>query len=466
MYCSVLKQCTPTSTSHITLSGPYVLSGYLVITLKVLLNTTWTILPSNAQFLWKVQTSSINALKINAINRFLQNQTDEIITISSKLLEPGVEYNISVSVIDYLGVNTSSRLDITLICPRATFRIPGSGCSGNCLTGCFKCSNASTCEVCAPYAILNSTSLSCYLNSFIDLQAPNLISPCSNFSISASIDQNEAGYGQIRFKWEMYYKLGSTPFSLENLLEKETGSVLTLNASLLDDDKYIVTVSYINFLGQKISNSTIITIGSSDLPTIIVEGGSLQTIKRDELNYLKISSYYSGCYTSAIQTKATWYELPTPKLLQSDGSNTFWLPIAKCSIKESSQFMVRVYTFSSIIAINYRDITVITGRDTFKAEIENSNRTHPVLENLVLSGKAIWEISCLDTNKNNLLYSWSCFNISNQQSCNDLSSNFNSYSSTNSIFIPYFYFKLGIAFCLHYPSSKMISFLKPGAKLI
>ena len=76
-------------------------------------------------FQWSVKASTNGQKPLSELHDFLSTQTNQTINIPASLIEPGVEYNFTVSYINPAGVNLSASHDIEPTCLRGTFQIVG-----------------------------------------------------------------------------------------------------------------------------------------------------------------------------------------------------------------------------------------------------------------------------------------------------------------------------------------------------
>jgi hypothetical protein len=70
---------------------------------------------------------------------------------------------------------------------------------------------------------------------------------------------------------------------------------------------YIFKASYINVEGKNISNIISVDTGSDYIPAITIDGGSVQILRRERANFLKIQGTYFGCFVPNLPFESEWH---------------------------------------------------------------------------------------------------------------------------------------------------------------
>ena len=218
----------------------------------------------------------------------------------ASLIEPGVEYNFTVYYINPALANFTSNHNTTPICPRGTFRKVGFGCIGECSVDfCDRCLDETTCIECASFAVLNTTTNTCIMSSTLSISGPSLASTCDDLELNAVIDLDEAAYAPITFVWTVAStSLNSTLIdALDEFLFVQSSSSVVIPSHLLEKGiTYIFAVGYKNFVGQGLTSAHQVRTGSDLTPSIIVDGGETQTVKRNENITIKLIGGSSECF--------------------------------------------------------------------------------------------------------------------------------------------------------------------------
>jgi len=127
-------------------------------------------------------------------------------------------------------------------------------------------------------------------------------------------------------------------------MSSQSSSLVKIPASYLEKGiDYNFTVSYINFLGTTLTSSLKVSTGSDLIPSLDIDGGEIQYVKRSDPIKLRVVGSYSGCFDANRTLVIEWDQFDGPPLNIKNfvtQNMPLWATIPKCVLKPDS-----IYTF-------------------------------------------------------------------------------------------------------------------------